>query len=149
MSVGCVYDLEAQAYRDYREPEIPALLEDLRSASLVVGFNIRSFDYEVLSAYVPREAWDAIPTLDLLEAVRAKLGRRVRLDDLAKATLGKAKLADGVEAVRWFRAGDFDSLIAYCRRDVEVTRELWEFGRRHGYVLFPSIQGTMKLPAGW
>ncbi len=149
MSVGCVYDLEAAAYRDYREPEIPALLEDLRSASLVVGFNIRSFDYEVLSAYMPREAWDEIPTLDLLEAVRAKLGRRVRLDDLAKATLGKAKLADGIEAVRWFRAGDFDHLIAYCRRDVEVTRELWEFGRSHGYVLFPSIQGTMKLPAGW
>jgi len=149
MSVGVVYDLEAQVFREYRENEIPALLEDLQSARLVVGFNVRSFDYEVLSAYVPREAWDAIPTLDLLEAVRSRLGRRVRLDDLAKATLGKGKLADGVEAVHWFRAGDFGKLLEYCRHDVEVTRELWEFGRANGYVLFPSIQGTMKLPAGW
>lgn len=149
MSVGCVYDIDAQAFRDYREEEVADLIADLAAAKLVVGFNIKSFDYEVLTAYAPRAVLEAVPTLDLLEKVRDTLKRRVRLDDLAKATLGQGKIADGLDAVRWFRAGEFDRLIEYCRHDVIVTKDLYEFGRTHGHVLFPSIQGVMKLPAGW
>jgi DEAD/DEAH box helicase domain-containing protein len=149
MSVGVVYDMEDGVFREYMENETPALYDDLRRARLVIGFNIKSFDYEVLSAYVPREQLDQLRTLDLLEHVHAALKRRVRLDDLARATLGKGKSADGVEAVRWFRERDYAKLIEYCRRDVEVTKELYEFGVANGYVLFPSIQGTMKLPARW
>jgi DEAD/DEAH box helicase domain-containing protein len=149
MSVGCVYDVDEAVFRDYREEEVGALIADLSAARLVVGFNVKSFDYEVLAAYAPRETLDALPTLDLLEKVRDTLKRRVRLDDLAKATLGRGKIADGLDAVRWFRAGEFDRLIEYCRHDVVVTKDLFEFGRAHGHVLFPSIQGVMKLPASW
>ena len=149
MSIGVVHDVETGEFRDYTEAEAPALLADLARARLVVGFNIKSFDYEVLSAYAPRETLDALPTLDLLEKIYATLKRRVRLDDLAAATLGKAKEADGVEAVRWFRERDFARLIAYCRHDVLITRELYEFGLVHGHLLFPSVQGTMRVPVSW
>lgn len=149
MSVGVVLDLEAGVFREYVESEVKELVEDLRRARLVIGFNVKSFDYEVLAAYVPREELDRIPTLDLLEEVAATLKRRIRLDDLARATLGKGKMGDGIEAVRWFRERNYSRLIEYCRHDVTVTKELYEFGRANGYVLFPSVQGTMKLPAGW
>jgi len=147
--VALVYDVELDAYRSYREADAAALVADLAAARQVIGFNIRSFDYEVLTAYAPRAVIERIPTLDLLEQVRAKLGRRVRLDDLARATLGKAKSGDGLEAVRLFRAGDWERLTEYCRDDVAITRALWEYGRTHGHVLFPSVQGTLKLPATW
>ncbi len=149
MSVGVIYDLESGSFREYLEHEAQALYDELRRARLIVGFNVKSFDYEVLSAYVPRADLDRLPTLDLLEHVHAILKRRVRLDDLARATLGKGKLADGVEAVRLFREHNLAKLIEYCRHDVLVTKELYEFGVTNGYVLFPSVQGTMKLPAGW
>lgn len=149
MSVGVIYDLEEGAFREYMEHEAGALYDDLRRARLIVGFNVLDFDYEVLAAYVPRAQLDWLPTLDLLQRVSATLNRRVRLDDLARATLSKGKLGDGLEAVRWFRERNYVKLIEYCRRDVLVTKELYEFGAAHGYVLFPSLQGTMKLPVTW
>src|SRR6185295_10779142 len=103
MSVGVVFDLEDGVFRDYLEPDVEALHADLAGAKLVVGFNVKSFDYEVLSAYLPRAQWDALPTLDLLEEVHRALKRRVKLDDLAKATLDQGKIADGLDAVKWFR----------------------------------------------
>jgi DEAD/DEAH box helicase domain-containing protein len=149
LSVGVVYDMEDGVFREYMEDAAKDLAADLAAARLVIGFNIKSFDYEVLSAYVPRAVLDGLPTLDLLERVSAVLKRRVRLDDLARATLGAGKLADGVMAVKWFRERNWGKLIEYCRHDVEVTRDLYLFGRENGYVLFPSIQGTMKLPIEW
>jgi DEAD/DEAH box helicase domain-containing protein len=149
LSVGVVYDMEDGVFREYMEDAAKDLAADLAAARLVIGFNIKNFDYEVLAAYVPRDQLDAMPTLDLLERVAAVLKRRVRLDDLAKATLGAGKSADGVEAVKWFRARDWGKLIEYCRHDVAVTRDLYLFGRDNKHVLFPSIQGVMKLPVEW
>jgi len=149
LSVAVVYDLEDDCFRDYMEPDAAALYADLAGAKLVVGFNVKSFDYEVLSAYVPRADWDALPTLDLLEEVHRALKRRVRLDDLAKATLNQGKIADGLDAVKWFRERNWTRLIEYCRHDVTVTKDLWAYGREHRHLLYPSVQGTMKVPAAW
>jgi DEAD/DEAH box helicase domain-containing protein len=149
MSVGVVYDITAGEFREYMEGEVRELVDDLARAALVVGFNIRNFDYEVLSAYVPRARLDAIPTLDILESVHRVLKRRVRLDDLTKATLGAGKIADGLDAVRWFRERNLVKLIEYCRHDVALTRDLYQYGLEHGHILYPSVQGTMKLPVGW
>ena len=149
MSVGVVCDITAGEFREYMEGEVRELVDDLARAALVVGFNIRNFDYEVLSAYVPRARLDAIPTLDILESVHRVLKRRVRLDDLTKATLGGGKIADGLDAVRWFRERNLVKLIEYCRHDVALTRDLYQYGLEHGHILYPSIQGTMKLPVDW
>jgi hypothetical protein len=43
-------------------------------------------------------------SFDVLEELHKLLGHRVKLDQLAKDTLGKSKSADGVEAVGWWRA---------------------------------------------
>ncbi len=149
MSVAVTYDIENQSFRDYMEQDVDALLQDLSQARLVIGFNIRNFDFEVLSAYASRARLDELPTLDLLEQIASVLKRRVRLDDLARATLGKAKLAEGTEAVRWFRERNFTKLFEYCRHDVLVTKELYEFGITNKHVLLPSIMGTVKLPVAW
>ncbi|HBD06642.1 MAG TPA: helicase, partial [Syntrophobacteraceae bacterium] len=37
-------------YRVYREDELDQLIRDLQELDLVVGFNIKSFDYSVLQA---------------------------------------------------------------------------------------------------
>ncbi len=52
-------------------------------------------------------------------AVQKVLGRRIKLDTLAEATLGKKKSGNGLEAVAWWRNGEVEKVMKYCLDDVE------------------------------
>jgi len=91
-----------------------------------------------------------LPTVDMLEHIYRRLGFRLSLDAVATATLGVQKSADGVQAVRWYRQGQVDKLLAYCQRDVELTRDVYEFGRHRGFVHYQDRNYRMqKLPVNW
>jgi DEAD/DEAH box helicase domain-containing protein len=81
-----------------------------------------------------------------MEDIYNKLGFRIGLDALAAATLGPAarKSADGLAAIRWFREGKIDQLIAYCRDDVAITKQLFEAGRDQGFVQYVDRDGRTK-----
>ncbi|MFQ6102640.1 MAG: DEAD/DEAH box helicase, partial [Anaerolineae bacterium] len=65
-------------------------------------------------------------------------------------TLGTAKTADGLQAIRWFRQGRIDKVLEYCQQDVEVTRQLYEFGRANGYVQYRDNRWRIrKVPVHW
>lgn len=149
LSVGVVYDARADAFVTYTEEEAGQMIERLAAASLVIGFNSRRFDYAVLSAYTPLPL-AGLPTLDLLEDIRSRLSYRVSLDNLARATLGAAKTADGLAALRWWKEGRVDEIARYCREDVRLTRDLYRFGRENGYVLFTNKAGcSVRAPVFW
>jgi DEAD/DEAH box helicase domain-containing protein len=134
----------------YWEKDIPALVAELKSADRVVGFNIKSFDYEVLRPYVPNERLQFLLTLDILDDLFRALSFRVRLDSVARATLGETKSADGVQAVEWWRQGKLDLLAEYCKMDVEVTRRIYEFGCENGYVhYFTRLGSKQKVQVNW
>jgi DEAD/DEAH box helicase domain-containing protein len=135
LSVGVTYSTADQDYHVYAEADVDALVQDLSLADLVVGFNVLRFDYEVLRAY-SNYAFGEIPTVDMLDHIYRTLGFRVSLDGLASATLGATKSADGLAAVRWYKAGQMDKIVEYCKQDVKVTKELYEFGKKNGYVQF-------------
>lgn len=144
MSLAVLYDYAADSYQTFREAEASALVDELLDASLVVGFNVKGFDYLVLSAYRPEIRFQRLPTLDLLEHVQAALGFRVKLDNLAQASLGRGKGGSGLDALRWYREGRFDLLERYCQEDVEVTRRLYELGRDRGELRFTDRDGTVR-----
>ena len=73
-----------------------------------------------------------LPTLDLLGVVKKSLGKRVRLDNLAQATLGQGKIGDGFQAINYFQKGDWESLEKYCLQDVKITRDFYDFGKKNG-----------------
>jgi DEAD/DEAH box helicase domain-containing protein len=149
LSVAVVYDQRNNCYRRYFEHEVEALIRILKEADLVVGFNIRRFDWPVLSAYTGEDL-NRIPTFDLLEDIHSGLGFRLSLDHLATQTLGEAKTADGLQAVSWFREGNFDDLAMYCRKDVELTQRLFEFGCRNTFLLYETREGhVVRLPVDW
>jgi len=87
-------------------------------------------------------ALDSLPTLDLLEVVKNRLGYRLSLDHLAEQTLGVKKTADGLQALKWYKEGRLDLIIDYCRQDVEITRELFLYGLENGYLLFKNKAGS-------
>lgn len=149
LSVGVTYDPEMDAYQVYTEQEVDALIRALRSARLVVGYNLLRFDYEVLRAYTA-DPLDNLPTVDMLRDLYRLLGWRPQLSDLAAATLDLRKSGDGLDAVRWFRTGQLDKVIDYCKRDVEVTWRVYEFGRKSGYVLiFDRQWRKRRVPVAW
>ena len=56
----------------------------------------------------------------------------------------------GLDALAWWKEGKMDEIIAYCRQDVAVTRDLYLFGRDNGYLLFSNKAGkTVRLPVEW
>lgn len=151
VSVAVTYNEATGLYHAYLEQELDALFQELEGAGAVVGYNLLDFDYAVLAPYAPAgfHLWD-LPTVDLLDHLERRLGFRVGLDAVAAATLGKSKSADGLEAVRWFRQGLLDKVIAYCRQDVEVTYEVYRFGREHGFVRFWDRYSRLReVPVRW
>jgi len=133
VAVACVYDLMKEEFLVFREEEIHSLLELLSQAELIVGYNIKAFDYKVLNPYSPTPL-SRLPTLDLLEEVRKNLGRRIGLNSLAKATLKREKTGDGLQAIRLFRDGRLEELVDYCKMDVLLTKEIYLYGVQNGYV---------------
>ena len=69
-----------------------------------------------------------------MRVLEQRLGHRIRLDAVASATLKIGKSADGLQAVQWWREGRIEELFRYCEQDVEVTRQLYEFGKAYRYV---------------
>lgn len=112
LKVACAvtYSTVKNDFTVYWEKDIPALLTELRSASKVIGFNLINFDYRVLQPYTGQIRLASIPTLDMLADIHRNLGFRVSLDNLASASLGAAKTADGVQSVQWFRSGELDKV---------------------------------------
>jgi DEAD/DEAH box helicase domain-containing protein len=150
LALAAVEDLDTGDVRTYREEQARDLIIDLLSADLVVGFNLLRFDYPVLEAYAAPGAFRRVPTLDILQRVHAILGFRVKLDGLARASLGRAKSADGLQSLQWVREGRWDLIEQYCRSDVRVTADLYRFGREHGYLLYPDHEGrAMRAPVRW
>ncbi len=149
VSVAVTFSTANNAFKVYREEQVPELIAELEAATRVIGFNVLQFDYAVLKYYTS-ERLSELPTLDLLQDLYNKLGFRIGLDALASATLGTRKLADGLAAIRWFREGNLDQLITYCSEDVSITKRLFEAGRDHGCVYYLDRQGRkQKINVTW
>jgi DEAD/DEAH box helicase domain-containing protein len=149
MSVGVVYSFREDKFHSYFEPEAGRLIDALRGAELVVGYNLVGFDYEVLRGYgeLPQ---DGIPTLDIMIDLHTKLGFRPKLDSVVQATLGAAKTADGLQALAWWKEGRLDLIERYCTEDVRLTRDLYLFGKRNRHVLVSRYSGApAKVAVSW
>jgi DEAD/DEAH box helicase domain-containing protein len=149
LAVAVTYSTADGKYRHFEESQAGDLVEELRKADLVVGYNVLRFDYTVLQPYT-KVALRELPTVDMLQDLYRTLGFRLSLDAVASATLGATKSADGIKAVQWYREGQIAKVIAYCERDVEVTRQVHEFGQRHGFVQYQDRRyRVQKVPVNW
>lgn len=132
ISVACAYDSKTDEFKAYRESELPALI-DLCSDRLIVGYNVRGFDLPVMVPYGLK--LKGLDVFDIMYDVEALTRRRfLKLETLAQGTLGAGKSADGLMAVEWWKSGQIDKIIEYCMQDVKVTRDIFQYGREHGFI---------------
>jgi DEAD/DEAH box helicase domain-containing protein len=117
------------------EKDLPDLFPILETADVVVGFNIDGFDMPSMVNYYSGDIAQ-IPTLDLMDRIKDSVGHRIGLDAVAKETLGMGKTGDGLDAIKYYRAGQLDKLRDYCLQDVAVTRDLYDHGLNKGQVKF-------------
>lgn len=149
ISVLSAYSYEKDKFYAFEEKDLKYFEEMAKGAARVVGFNIKGFDLPVLQPYVSLNT-ASLPAVDMMDDVVRGVGFRVSLDNLCKTTLGAGKIADGLDAVRWWREGKIDEIKKYCTEDVRLTRDLYEYGKRHGHVLFHSRESSrISIPVSW
>ena len=151
VSVIGAYFYETGEFKAFEEGEISVFAALLKKTDLVIGFNIRNFDYPVLQPHLKDINFASMPTLDIFTDVTAKLGHRISLNALASATLGIKKSSDGLQALKWYKEGKMQEIKDYCLKDVAITKDLYEYGKEHGNLLFESIiDGKVKaVPVSW
>jgi DEAD/DEAH box helicase domain-containing protein len=141
ISVGSAYDSGTDTYTTVTVDELTRLWPIIERADVLVGYNSNHFDIPLLNKYYPGDL-TIIKSIDLLEAIKESLGRRLRLDSVAQATVGAKKSANGLQAIRWWREGKIDEIKKYCEQDVRVTKGVFEYALANGKVLF--MDGTKK-----
>jgi hypothetical protein len=141
MSIGVTYSTQRGEYRIYHEREVNALIEELRRADLVVGFNNQRFDYAVLQGHNDFFDPEQVPTMDMLVDLQSILQHRLSLDAIANATFGVEKTSEGLQAIRWFREGKLMDIAEYCCFDVKITKMVHEYGMNNGQVFFTNKFG--------
>jgi DEAD/DEAH box helicase domain-containing protein len=149
VSAAVAYRYDTDDFLVVTEDTVDQLIDVLLGADLVIGYNIKGFDYEVLRGYT-EEDLHRLPTLDLMEHLEERLGFRPKLDSVVVPTLGEGKLADVLTALKWWREGEIDKIIEYCREDVRVTRDLYDYGKRNRCVMVTRFGGKpRKVDVSW
>ena len=148
VSVACAYDSKTDKFLSFRENELGLLIE-LLETRLVVGYNIRGFDLPVLVPYgLEIKRVEAFDIMYDLEAITRQ--PFLKLEAVARGTLGVGKSADGLQAVEWYKAGQIDKIIEYCMQDVKVTKDVFQYGRQNGLVRIQrSEDKVVDVPVQW
>lgn len=139
VSLTCIYSYNQDRFICYRDDaaSLHELGKVLQNAGLIIGFASEHFDIPVLNKYFPFNL-TTVPSLDLLKIIEEEYGRRIGLDLLAKTNLGIGKTNHGLEAIEFYKNGDWAALERYCTQDVRVTRDLYDLAKKQGFLLVPD-----------
>lgn len=143
-----VFTYDEGQFRAFREEELGELWPILERAERIIGFNTEHFDLPILNNYYPGNLLD-LPQLDILKVVHGILGFRIKLNDLAKATLQVEKSGQGLQAMQWFAAGEWGKIEKYCLDDVRITRDLYEYGKKNRQLFFSDPAGIKPFPVNF
>jgi len=144
IAIVCTHDSETGEYQSYLEAELPKLWKILERTDMLVGYNSDHFDIPLLNKYYPGDL-TRIKSLDLMKEVQERLGRRLKLDSIAEATLGEKKSADGAQSLKWWRAGEVDKVRQYCLKDVEITRKVFDYALKNNSIKYKDLGASREV----
>lgn len=148
VSVVGAYFYETDTFETFLEEDLPKFWSLLERSDRIIGYNSDGFDFPCLQSYYPGDV-KRFPSLDLLAEIQKSLGFRIKLDDVAQATLGMGKSGHGLQAVEFWKKGEMQKLKDYCLQDVKVTRDVYEHALEHKEVKYTDRMGqvqTIALP---
>ena len=141
LTICCTHDSESGEFSSFLQEELPKLWPLLERADIIVGYNSDHFDIPILNKYYAGDL-TKIKSVDLLKEVKNVLGRRLKLGNLAEATLGRGKTGNGLDAGTWWEQGLVDKGGEYCIADVAITNDLYEYAKAHGHLKYRDYSDT-------
>ncbi len=144
LTVLGVHDSESGLLTGFYKDELAKAWPLFEAADIIVGYNSEHFDIPILGKYYAGDL-TKIKSVDLLKEVKNVLGRRLKLDNLAEATLGQGKTADGLKAVEWWKQGLKEKVRDYCLMDVKITADLYEYAKKNGSVKYRDYDGLREI----
>jgi len=144
VAVVCIHDSATDTYESFFENELVKLWPIMEKADLLIGFNSDHFDIPLLNKYYTGDL-TKIKSLDLLKEVKKSLGRRLKLDSIAEATLGRKKTANGLIAANWWKKGEIEKVKNYCLEDVRITKEIYNYALKHGSLKYKDGKETKEI----
>lgn len=145
-----LYSYTQNKFFSFFERDLPKLELILQAEKpTIIGFNSIHFDNTVLQPYFKTLKINELPQVDILADIYRTLGFRMKLESVAQATLGEGKSGTGLDAIRYYREGNLEALAKYCLDDVRITRDVYEYGYKHGYILYTSGGEYFRMPVEW
>lgn len=138
------YDSTDDSYTSYLVEELSNFWPRIERTDALIGYNSDHFDIPLLNKYYPGDL-TTVKSIDLMVTVQEALGRRLRLNALAEATLNEGKSADGLKAIEWWQQGEVEKVREYCLQDVKVTKDLFEYAKEHEHVKYKDLKEIKKV----
>lgn len=139
-----IHDSETNTYLSFLEHELHRLWNILERTDILVGYNSDHFDIPLLNKYYPGDL-GRIKSLDIMKEVYQALGRRIKLDTIAEATLGENKTANGAQSLQWWRAGEVEKVRAYCLKDVELTKNIFDYALKNNTLKYKDLGKSREI----
>jgi len=140
LSVLSIFDSRDNSMKSFEMNELDKAWPLFEGVDFLVGFNSDHFDIPLLDKYYPGDL-HKIKSVDLMKSVRETLGRRIKLDNIAGATLGKNKIGHGLDAIKWWNEGKIDLIRKYCEEDVYITRDVFLYALNNNKVFANDREG--------
>ncbi len=130
ISLVCIHDSKTNQYHTFMYNELDKLWPFFEKADVIIGYNSDHFDIPILNKYYHGDL-TKIKSLDILKEIKNAIGKRIKLDTIAEATLGINKSGDGLDAIKWWNSGEIDKIKKYCLDDVRITKEVYEYALKN------------------
>ena len=139
-------ELEGQIL-SFWEEEFYKMWSMFQKVDRIIGFNSKRFDVPALKPYAP-PYFSKLPHFDILEEIKKTSGKRASLDKIANLTLGKGKVDNPANAIKYYQKGDIESLDKlkrYCEEDVLLTKEIYDFVLKNKYLKFKDFWNEERI----
>ena len=140
ISVVSLYSSETNSLMSFTVDEFKEMWKHFETADVVIGYNNDHFDMPILNKYYAGDLTQ-IRSIDILAEIKKSYGRRVKLDDIAKATLNHQKSGHGLQAVEWWEQGEIEKIKKYCEDDVKLTHDIYLFAKENKYLNLITFSG--------
>lgn len=144
ISLLVIYDYKTKEYLTFTQENLSDLWPILEETDMLIGYNSNHFDIPLLNKYYPGDL-TAVGSLDILAEIKKSIGRSIRLDNVAEATVGVGKSGHGLQAIEWWKAGRMDKIEKYCRQDVKVTKDVYEYALKHNKLKCKDLLDTITF----
>lgn len=138
-------EIKGQIY-SFWEEDFSKMWPLFSNVNRVIGFNSLHFDVPAVAPLAPYD-FKKLTHFDIMDHVKNSLGFRLSLNAIASQTLNHTKIDNGLNAVRYWAEHTPDSLLklkTYCEADVIVTRDVYDFGLKHGHLKYKDKWNTVR-----